>query len=61
VVDAANGSDGLRLARAHPFDLIICDLLMPGIDGFTVIAALRDHDGRRPLVGEQCVNGLGSG
>jgi signal transduction histidine kinase/CheY-like chemotaxis protein len=42
VAEAANGLDGLRLARAHPFDLIICDLLMPGLDGYTVIAALHD-------------------
>jgi CheY-like chemotaxis protein len=42
VVDASNGLDGLRLARAHEFDLIICDLRMPGLDGFTVIAALHD-------------------
>ena len=42
VIDAVNGTDGLRLARAHTFDLIICDLLMPGLDGYTVIAALHD-------------------
>lgn len=47
VVAAANGTDGLRLARAHTFDLIICDLLMPGIDGFTVIAALHDDPATR--------------
>jgi len=47
VIDAANGTDGLRLARAHTFDLIICDLLMPGIDGFTVIAALHDDPATR--------------
>src|SRR6185369_273127 len=47
VVAAANGTDGLRLARARTFDLIICDLLMPGIDGFTVIAALHDDPATR--------------
>jgi signal transduction histidine kinase/CheY-like chemotaxis protein len=47
VIDAVNGTDGLRLARAHTFDLIICDLLMPGIDGFTVIAALHDDPATR--------------
>jgi CheY-like chemotaxis protein/nitrogen-specific signal transduction histidine kinase len=49
VVDATNGLDGLRLARAHPFDLIICDLLMPGLDGFTVIAALHDDPATRDV------------
>ncbi|GGK19114.1 hypothetical protein GCM10010124_09650 [Pilimelia terevasa] len=40
VVTAENGVEGLRLARQHAFDLIICDLLMPDLDGFSVIAAL---------------------
>jgi CheY-like chemotaxis protein len=48
-VDATNGLDGLRLARSHPFDLIICDLRMPGIDGFTVIAALHDDPATRNI------------
>ena len=47
VVEVTNGLDGLRLARAHTFDLIICDLLMPGLDGFTVIAALHDDPATR--------------
>jgi signal transduction histidine kinase/DNA-binding response OmpR family regulator len=37
---AATGSAGLALARQHPYDLIICDLLLPDTDGFAVIAAL---------------------
>ncbi|MET8154437.1 response regulator [Actinoplanes sp. NPDC049668] len=37
---AGSGSEGLALARARRPDLIICDLLMPGMDGFDVVAAL---------------------
>jgi CheY-like chemotaxis protein/anti-sigma regulatory factor (Ser/Thr protein kinase) len=37
---AATGSAGLALTRQHPYDLIICDLLLPDTDGFAVIAAL---------------------
>ena len=40
VQTAGSGTDGLRMAREQRFDLIICDLLMPDIDGFTVISAL---------------------
>jgi signal transduction histidine kinase/CheY-like chemotaxis protein len=40
VVTASSGTDGLRMAREGRFDLVICDLLMPDIDGFTVISAL---------------------
>ena len=37
---AASGGEGLgRVAEAHP-DLVICDLMMPGIDGFEVVARL---------------------
>jgi CheY-like chemotaxis protein len=40
VVTAASGAEGLRIARNQDFGLIICDLLMPDMDGFAVIAAL---------------------
>ncbi|MEV8510662.1 response regulator [Actinoplanes sp. NPDC051475] len=42
VVTATGGVDGLKTARARRFDLIICDLLMPDLDGFDVIAALHN-------------------
>jgi DNA-binding response OmpR family regulator len=38
---AANGSDGLRLARATPPDAVILDLMLPGMDGLQVCQALR--------------------
>jgi DNA-binding response OmpR family regulator len=38
VVDSAdNGADGLRMALTAGYDLIILDLLMPGLDGPTVL------------------------
>lgn len=40
VLGATSGTEGLALARSHRPDLIICDLLMPGMDGFDVISAL---------------------
>jgi CheY-like chemotaxis protein len=49
VVTAAGGVDGLKTARARAFDLIICDLLMPGLDGFDVIAALHDDPTTRGI------------
>jgi CheY-like chemotaxis protein/two-component sensor histidine kinase len=47
VVTADGGVDGLRTARAVHFDLIICDLLMPDLDGFDVIAALHNDPATR--------------
>jgi two-component system OmpR family response regulator/two-component system alkaline phosphatase synthesis response regulator PhoP len=39
--EAADGTAGLAMARAQPFDLIILDLMLPGIDGVTVCRAIR--------------------
>jgi two-component system response regulator MprA len=41
VVPAGNGVEGLRLAREHGPDLVVLDVLMPGIDGFEVCRQLR--------------------
>ena len=41
VLTASNGTDGVELAREHHPDLIICDVSMPGMDGFEVLKALR--------------------
>lgn len=40
VLEASNGSDGLRLARDEQLDLIVLDLQMPHVDGFTVLQQL---------------------
>ena len=41
VVAAAGGEDGLRLARELMPDVITLDVLMPGMDGWSVLAALK--------------------
>lgn len=38
---ATNGADGLAIARGSPVDLILLDVLMPGMDGYEVCAALK--------------------
>jgi CheY-like chemotaxis protein len=42
VISAANGNQGLRLARAMQPDAITLDPLMPDVDGRTVLAKLQD-------------------
>jgi CheY-like chemotaxis protein len=39
--------DGLRRAVAHHFDLIITDLVMPDVDGFTLVTSLNDDPATR--------------
>ncbi len=40
VLTAANGDDGLRLAREQRPDAITLDVMMPGMDGWTVLSTL---------------------
>ncbi len=43
VTEAANGSEALSCAETQDFDLIITDLEMPQMDGFTLCARLKSH------------------
>ena len=40
-VSSGDGADGLRIARTEPFDLIVLDVMLPGLDGITVCRAIR--------------------
>jgi len=40
---ASNGMTGVQLARAHQPDLIICDVMMPGMDGYGVLLELQNN------------------
>lgn len=41
VLEAATGPDGLRLALEQRPALVLCDIMLPGCDGYEVLAALR--------------------
>ena len=43
VVAAAEGRRGLELAGTEKPDLILCDVMMPGVDGYNVLQALREN------------------
>jgi len=43
VIAAADGDEGIRRVREGRPDLVICDILMPLVDGFGVLAALRSQ------------------
>jgi len=40
-VQAPDGHEGLRLARERHFDVVVLDLMLPGLDGVTVCKAIR--------------------
>ncbi|MHC5598636.1 MAG: response regulator transcription factor [Nostoc sp.] len=41
---AANGKIGLEIAQGRLPDLIICDIMMPELDGYSVLSALRQNE-----------------
>lgn len=45
VLEARDGAQGLAMARRERPDLIICDLQMPLLDGYQVLAQLRGDPG----------------
>ena len=49
VVEADNGRTGVEAARSHLPDLIICDLMMPELDGFAVLKEVRGDPATRGI------------
>ncbi|EAW33618.1 response regulator [Lyngbya sp. PCC 8106] len=43
VIGAENGKEGVRLALEHLPDLVICDVMMPEMDGYDVLKILREE------------------
>jgi len=42
VDDATNGAEGIEMARQADYDVILCDIKMPGIDGLEVLTQLHE-------------------
>ncbi len=47
---ALNGTDGLWMAREHPYDAIVLDIMLPGMNGFEVCASLRQEENWTPIL-----------
>ncbi len=50
VTVATDGRDGLERALEQPPDLIVLDLMLPGLDGFRVLRELRKRDAATPVL-----------
>lgn len=50
-VDAAgDGNEGLRLATSHLYDAVILDIMLPGIDGISLLKQLREAKVETPVL-----------
>jgi len=47
---AASGEEAVRIALAEPIDVILLDVMMPGMDGFAVCEALHQAGKRIPII-----------
>lgn len=61
IVEAANASEFLdAISSQAPFDMVLLDVQMPGMDGFTACRILRERDREVPVVFVTSEAGLGS-
>jgi two-component system, OmpR family, response regulator len=47
---AHDGTDGLWMAREHPYDAIVLDIMLPGMNGFKVCSSLRADGNWTPVL-----------
>jgi two-component system, OmpR family, response regulator len=50
VIVTGNGAEGFEIASATPFDVIVLDVMLPGMDGVTVARRLREHHNQTPVL-----------
>jgi DNA-binding response OmpR family regulator len=50
VIVASDGKEGFEIARSSAFDVIILDVMLPGIDGVTVARQLRERRNQTPVL-----------
>ncbi len=49
IIGATTGEEGLRLAVSEQPDLVLCDVVLTGIDGYDVLKALRENQTTRQI------------
>lgn len=49
VLSASDGAEGIEMARREMLDLIVCDIHLPGVDGYEVANHLKKHPVLRQL------------
>jgi len=49
VIEAANGQIGVQMLRDQKLDLVVCDVNMPGMDGYETLFAVRASSTTAPI------------
>src|SRR6478736_6985022 len=47
---AHDGFNGLQIALLKPFDIIITDIMLPGLDGWAICKKIREHRKETPIL-----------
>jgi DNA-binding response OmpR family regulator len=50
VETAAEGKEGLAKALSGNFDLLLLDIMLPGVDGFEICNRVRERDPEQPII-----------
>jgi len=50
VESAAEGDSGLKMALDNHYDLILLDIMLPGMNGYDICAHIREHDRDQPII-----------
>lgn len=50
VISCANGMEALKMMLSHQFHLVISDIMMPGMDGFSLATKIREKDDMLPIL-----------
>ena len=46
----SDGEEGLQMAELNPYDAMVIDVMLPGLDGFSVIERLRSGGNTTPIL-----------
>ncbi len=50
IFEAADGMKGLQMASSGTYDLILLDIIMPGMDGVKILGAIRQLGAEPPVI-----------
>lgn len=47
---ARDGNEGILMNEANPFDVVITDIIMPGMEGLETLMKFRSTDNKMPII-----------